>query len=505
MKNKQIKLGAIISYVAIFVNIAAMLIYTPWMIEQIGEESYGLYTLANSLIALFLVDFGLSSATSRFVAKYRAEGRQDKVDSFLGAVYKLYMAISAVIFVVLLVIYFLIDEIYVKLTPAEIEQFKVVYIISAAFAVINFPFVTFNGILNAYEKFIQLKIADLIYRVLLVGITIAALMMGYGLYALVSVHAIVGLIVIAYKFIVLKICTPVKANYKQSEKGIYKSIFSFSIWVTISSLAQRLVFNITPSVLGIVANSVAIAVFGIVSTIEGYTYTITSAINGMFMPKIARIYANKEGEQDINPLLLKVGRFQYGLNGLIIAGFAVVGLRFIDLWVGSDFRDAYVGTLLVLIPGLFFNSLQIANTAMIVQNKVKIQSFVNVGMGVVNVILSFVFSYFFGVIGACLSIFVAYMLRSIAFHIIYKKCLNMDMLAVIKQCYIKLSIPIIATVALGLIVNHFMPLGGWLGFLVVGCITVAIFAVLVLLVGFTGQEKKKLVGFLKNKIRRKAQ
>ena len=111
------------------------------MIEQIGEASYGLYTLANSLITLFLVDFGLSAATSRYVAKYRAEGDQEKVDNFLGVVYKLYMIIDAVIFVALIVVYFLIDTIYVKLTPAEIEQFKVVYIIAASFAVINFPFV----------------------------------------------------------------------------------------------------------------------------------------------------------------------------------------------------------------------------------------------------------------------------------------------------------------------------------------------------------------------------
>lgn len=142
------------------------------MVDTIGKSDYGLYTLSNSLITLFLVDFGLSSAVSRYVAKYRAEGRQDKVDNFLGAVYKLYLIIDAVIFVALVIIYFCIDSIYVKLTPAELEKFKVVYLISASFAVINFPFVTFNGILNSYEKFIPLKLADVIYRILLVALTV---------------------------------------------------------------------------------------------------------------------------------------------------------------------------------------------------------------------------------------------------------------------------------------------------------------------------------------------
>ena len=177
MKNKsQLKAGAILSYASIVLNIVAGLLYTPWMKEQIGQASFGLYTLANSLITLFLVDFGLSTAVSRYVSKYRAEGNQEKIDRFLGAVYKLYLLIDAIILVVLVVIFFLIDKIYGNLTPGELENFKVIYVISALFAVVNFPCVTFNGILNAYEKFVPLKMADVIYRILLVGITIIALL-----------------------------------------------------------------------------------------------------------------------------------------------------------------------------------------------------------------------------------------------------------------------------------------------------------------------------------------
>ena len=54
--SKQIKLGAIMSYFTIAFNMVAGLIYTPWMIEQIGRNDYGLYTLANSVISMFLAD-----------------------------------------------------------------------------------------------------------------------------------------------------------------------------------------------------------------------------------------------------------------------------------------------------------------------------------------------------------------------------------------------------------------------------------------------------------------
>ena len=381
MKNKQIKIGAVISYVSIIVNLLAGLFFTPWMIKKIGQNQYGLYTLANSLITLFLVDFGLSSATARYISRYHAAGDKEAVDNFTGVVYKFYGIIDAVIFAVLTVLYFFLPRIYAGLTPQEMEQFKAVYIIAASFNVINLPFLTLNGILVAYEKFIQLKAADLIYRLLMVSLTIAALTMGMGLYALVSVNALSGLIVVLYKYAVVKTSAKVKANFRYKNRKLFKEIFFFSLWVTVATLAQRLIFNITPSVLGIVAASGAIAVFGVVTTVEGYFYTFSTAIGGMFMPRITR--ACLDGEENaaerLTPLMINVGRFQFALNGLLVLGFALLGRHFIVLWMGAEYADAYIGILLVTAPGLFYNSLEVANTYMVVKNKVNIQAWIAVG------------------------------------------------------------------------------------------------------------------------------
>ncbi len=505
--SKQIKIGAILSYVSIAVNIIAGLIYTPWMIQKIGTGQYGLYTLANTLITLFVVDFGLSTAASRYVAKYHAEGNQEKANNFLGAIYKLYLLIDLVIFAVLLGIFFFIDVIYVKLTPTELEQFKVVYVMAALFAVVKFPFVTLNGVLNAYEKYIPLKLADLLYRVLLVGSTVAALLMGGGLYALVALNALSGIVLIIYKLIVVKLTTPVKVNFAYSDKSLYKEIFGFSIWVAVASLAQRLIFNISPSILGIVASSTAIAVFGVVTTIEGYSYTVTSAIHGMFMPRISRIYAKGDSDKSLTPLLLSVGRFQYGLNGLIIAVFAVVGPLFLKLWmrnndIGPEYMSVYYGAMLVMVPGIFYNSLEIANTALIVEKKVKLQAYIMIAVGLINVVLSFLLSSWLGVLGACLSIFAAYIVRALAFLVVYHRHLEVNIPLFIRSCYLRMSVPIVLSIAAGFGINRFIPDRGWMSFLVQSAVVAAIYFVAVFLFGLKHSERKQIFVMLRSKLRK---
>lgn len=496
--SKQIKWGALLSYISIAISILTGIFYTPWLVAAVGKSQYGLYTLTNSVISLFLVDFGLSSTTGRYLAKYHAEGNQKAAEQFLGAIYKLYLLMDVLILMIFLSVFFLMDHVFVNLTAEEMVQFRVIYAISAVFSVIHFPFVTFNGILTAYEKFIPLKIADLLYRLCNISFSVIALLMGYGLYTLVSIHAIVGLMVLVLKYVVIRKTIPVKADFKGTNKGVYREIFGFSIWVAISGFAARMVFNVTPSILGIVADSTAIAIFGVVSTIEGYVYTITTAMNGMFLPKLSRIAAVGRNENDMNSLFFNVGKFQYVLNGMIIAVFVVSGKAFIRLWMGISFVQSYEGILLVLIPGLFYNALQIANTAMVVTNRVKITAMVSLVTGLVNVSLSLPMSHRFGVTGACASIGVAYLVRDFLLGMIYHRELPLDMPGFLKECCLKMAVPILTTVACGMMLNCFVPDGDWNILMQKAAITVAIYILTTFCLALKKQEKQSVLCWLKS-------
>jgi O-antigen/teichoic acid export membrane protein len=190
--SKQIKIGALISYGTIAFHIIAGLIYTPWMISKIGQSDFGIYTLATTLITMFVMDFGLGAAVSRFVSKYRAENRQDMVNNFVGLVYKLYLHVDAVILVALLAVYCCMDIVYGNLTPEELEKLRVLYVIVASFSVISFPFSNLNGIITAYESFIALKLCDFFNKALTILLIVIALLFDMGVYALVTVNALVA-------------------------------------------------------------------------------------------------------------------------------------------------------------------------------------------------------------------------------------------------------------------------------------------------------------------------
>lgn len=487
--TRQIKRGAIMSYISIAVSIIAGLLYTPWLVRQIGQDNFGIYTLATSIISMFILDFGLSSAVSRFASKYNAEGDQESVNNVLGIAYRIYLVIDIIILITLIIVYFNLEFIYKELTLSELARFRVVYIIASIFSIFSFPFISLNGILTSYERFVELKMCDLLHKITSVLLIITALINGFGLYALVTANAVSGVVTILIKIIIIKRKTPVKVNIKYKNKTMVGEIFNFSAWSTIVSIAQRFIFNITPSVLGALSGTISISIFGIASSLEGYVYLIANAINSLFLPKVSRLVIKENASDNLLKLMIKVGRIQLAIIGLILIGFITLGKEFILLWMGEDYILSYYCAIFLILPSIVYLPQRIGNTAIVALNKVKLQAFVFIVMASVNIVLSVVLSYFFGALGASISICLSYFIRCAGMNIIYYKSLEINIIKYFKGCHIKLAIPLFLTLAVGIFVNYLFINQNWIIFILKGTLLVTAYLIIMWVLGFNKYEK----------------
>lgn len=490
--SQQIKLGAIMSYVAIGINIVSGLVYTPWMIRSIGRENFGLYTLALSVITLFVFDFGLSAAVTRFIAKYLAEGRQDKANNCLGLVYRLYLAIDLVLLAALAILYFFIPQIYKELTPEEIDKFKIIYVMVSVYSVLSFPFIPVNGVLTAHEKFVQLKMCDVAHKLMIVGAMTVCLLLGYGLYALVIVNVTSGLLTIVLKLWVIYFRTPQRVNFGYYNRTEFGQVVSYSGWVTVMQVAQRFIFNIAPSILGYFSGSASIAILGIAMTIEGYTYTFSSAINGMFLPRVTRIVTHDSNE--LLPLMVRVGRVQILIIGAIILGFICLGQDFIQLWVGEKFRASYLCAVLIILPSFVHLPQEIGSQAIYAMNKVRHMSMVFVCMAVLNIILALSLAKSMGALGIGISVCAAYLFRTVCMDVIFVRELGIDVLRFFRESFVPMLLPLGIILLTAFFAVRYNPLPlNWITFLAEGFTFVMLYAGVMWSIGMNRYEKELFV------------
>ena len=93
----QLRTGAILSYVVLFLNTIVGLVYTPFMLRKLGQSEFGLYSLVASIIAyLAIFDLGFGNAIVRFTAKLRSEKKFAEQYSMFGMFLILYSFIGII-------------------------------------------------------------------------------------------------------------------------------------------------------------------------------------------------------------------------------------------------------------------------------------------------------------------------------------------------------------------------------------------------------------------------
>lgn len=491
--TKQIAAGAVISYLTIGVNVLIGLIYTPWMIRTIGSSNYGLYTLAISVINVFAIDFGLSSATTRFVAKKVAERDTQGVYDILGIISKLYLSVSAVVFCILAIIYPFLGQIYQGLTESEFEIFQVIYLIVASYSVISFPFISLNGIFSAYEEFVSMKLCDLCHKLGAVLLIVLILIQGGDIYALVSANALCGLATIIVKIAVLSRKHGIKINWKYRSKSLIKEIFSFSMWTTVVSICSRLIFNLVPSILGMVSNSTAIAQYGVASTIDGYFYTFAAALGGLFLARVMRLlYGEHKNSEELNRLAVQVGRIQLLIITLLYMGFVAIGREFILLWMGKAYEITYYCVLLLSFPDIIEYAQQIPTNAVIAANKIKSQAKAYMITTAVSIVVTFVGAKIAGSLGASIAICIACICRTITMCYIYVKELNFDLRGFFMKTYPSIIPVIIGSLLCSWVINRFLIADSWMTLVLKGMMITVVYMVLSA-VFFLNKDERDLI------------
>lgn len=497
MKNRQLIYGSILSYGAILFNIIAGLVYTPWMIHTIGDDQYALYTLALSVINIFLLDFGIGSAVSKFLSNYYALEQYEEADRFISVVYRVFFLISVVIAICLIVFYFLMDGIYVKLTQNELQVFKRLFVIVGTFSVLTFPFTTFNGILMANERFIEVKACNFGQKVLSVILIVMCLLSGAGVYALVVVHALSNVFFLLVKYVCIRKQTLLHMSASYWDSGIAKHVVSYSGGITVINLAQRCVFNIMPTIIAALIGSKEVTLFSLAATLEGYVYTFADAINGMFLPRISRILAQKDQKEHLSKLMNNVGRFHVCTLGLLYIGFLCVGKEFVILWMGEGYELIYGCALLLIFPSLIDCPQQVARTALLASDIVWKQAWIYVGMAAINLLLSFTLIPIVGVLGAAVAVCVAYLIRICAFNVLYKTSLPISLLSYFKMAYGRWFVIGVLTILVNAVFVQRISVSGWLGLGIKVVLIATVYLTLYVVICLSKEEKKTFVKMIK--------
>lgn len=429
MATNQLKAGAVLSYVILALSNLIALVFTPYMLRVLGQNEYGLYSLVASVVAyLTILDFGFGNAIVRYTAKFRAEGKHEEQSAMYGMFLVLYIIIGIISFILGLVLYFNIEAVFGQtMSVDELSKAKIMIMLMVINVAITFPLSIYGSIITALEDFIFQRIIIIIRLILSTLVMVLILEFGYKAIGLVVVTTVFNIITLLINAVYAKWKLKIKIIFKKFDRYFFKEVATYSFFIFLNIIMDKIYWNTGQFVLGAVAGTVAVAVYALAINFQNMYMSFSTAISGVFLPRLTAISTNQNSEKEISDLFIRTGRIQYIILAYILCGFIVFGKSFIILWAGADYVETYYITLVFLVPSTISLIQNLGIVILQARNQMKFRSVLYISIAILSLALQIPLSQLWGGMGAALGVFAGLLLgQIIGMNIYYQKKQQID-------------------------------------------------------------------------------
>lgn len=471
----QRKIGALLSYLHIFLANTISIVYTPYMLRLMGQSEYGLYGTASSFISyLSVLSFGIGGAYIRFNTRYRATGDREGERQLNGMFLIVFSCLAVLVGIggigCAILAEGLVEETF---TPMELYKLRIILLLLTFNMMITFVMNVVMMALQAYEKYIPLRVTSLITCIVNPVVNIIALRMGGRAVAITVISLVISILCYVFYFLYARSAIKMEFSFHGFRWDVMKEIFVFSGFLFLNSITDQITFSTDNIVLSAVSGTAAVAVYTIGSQFKNYFQQFSTSISSVFAPSVNLMVAKNMSMKEVDALFVRVGRIQFYVVSLVLIGYASIGQAFVRLWAGEDYAEAFwIGLMLMLsvcVPAFQNVGLEIQKAL----NKHKARSVVYFLIALCNIVLTIPCAIRWSGIGAAaVTLFSTFFGYVVFMNYYYWKRIGLDIPAFWRS--IASILPgYIAPVAAGLLINRFWHMDSFLDILL-GAIFISI-------------------------------
>ena len=498
MQDRQIKIGAVLSYLSMGLSTVISLVYTPIMIQRLGDSEFGVYQTVLPIISyLNLLSFGLGSAYIRYYSRAKSSDDKPGMAKLNGMFFTTYLVLA---------IGFGLSYCDVvfgkKLTAEEIALGEKLLRIMTVNAALSFPISVFESHVTINEEYIFQKVVALGRQVLNPLIMIPLLILGYRSVTL-TVLALIFTVVsglLNVIFCLTKLRMPF--SFRHYDFKLMREMVGFTTFVFIGIVVDNLNWSIDRLLLAWIHGTTAVTVYTVAAQLNVYYQSFATAISNLLIPRVNRIVAENQPIWELDKLFIRVGRLQFILLGGIFWGFVAVGRTFVVLWGGdAKFEVDYAVTLLLFGATLWANIQMLGYEILRAKNMHRFSSLVYLIIALANIVLSIPLCMEWGVLGAAIGTAIATGAGMLIMNRYYRRRVGLDIPRFwlrIRHLVPAMIVPGIAAILIAVLLRP----AGYGQIALILCVFVALYGASMWLFGLDRFERDLFGGPMKKLLRR---
>lgn len=393
--SKNIKMGVILSYVALGISIIGSLFITNRVLNLIGDYNYGLYSFVNSITSwLTVVSSALTASFLRFTI-LESHNNCDDVGKTNTIYFKLLLILGLIVFVIGIGLIIALYFSHICIGKYNWEDSKLMYFLFAlsVFNIgLSMPTSIFSLYINYKKKFVFGKLLNIF---IILFNFLGHFLIAYFTKNIVIIGAftiVVTIMTFLINFIYCKKNLNIsfaKATIKDN-KSLTFAIIVFSSILLLNTIVDEVNTNVDKTLLGFFSIPENVTKYQMAQQLAGYFTTMSIAVSGVFAPSMHELVANND-KNEINNLYFKISKLQIVILCCVAFGFLTCGKNFILWWLGESRIDSYYVGVVLMIVGLGPLTMNASIEIQRAMNKHKFRALIYLVFAIVNVGFSVLF------------------------------------------------------------------------------------------------------------------
>jgi O-antigen/teichoic acid export membrane protein len=334
-------------------NVALILlafVVSPILVQRLGEERYGVWTLVVSFAGyLAILDLGIHAAIVRLVSLHSARGEGQAVERVFSTALAALAVLGTLAFAVMLVAGEFFGELFdLDLTP---ERSRLLFLVIGIDIAANLVFTLFLGTLSALQVFLKVNLLGTLAAVLKSVAIVLLLERGHGLMTLALVQLGANLLRHGLQFLVLRQSAPtLRFRLSSCSSEVLRQLLRYGIYGLLITLALRFQASTSPLLIGRSVSVAAVTSYAIPASILEQLEKLALAAIAVLIPLVSSREA--VGQVERNRSLYTRGT-RYALLALLPVLFVLftVGDDFLRLWMGPQLESRSADVLQILLVG----------------------------------------------------------------------------------------------------------------------------------------------------------
>lgn len=416
------------NWAVLTLNIVISLFLSPYVVNKLGSVYYGIWALTLQFTGyLFLLDFGVRESVVRYVSKYNARQQNGPLNAVLTTAVRIYIPITLVCVALTAVCAYGVPF-WFDLDPALHAEARWTTALVGLSIAQTFIFNIFTGIQYGLQKFELANAFGMIVAIVRTALIIYLLEQGYGIVGLSAVQfgmTIVGGLMGAWIALSLlrKAHLPfhlVKLSPRR-RTALRNRVLGYGWYVLVNNIGQKVIFASGAVVIGVMLPIASVTPYAIAGSLVDNLRSLVAMTATVFNPLSSHLQAI--GRTSEVAALLRTGSKLAVLIALPVAmSFVLLGTQFIGLWMGAEYAQPAGSILMVLgVAQIISAPHHIVSSVLYGISQHRVIAIVRVAEAALNLALSIVFAYQFGVVGVALGMSIAHVI-SVGLVLPYRAC-----------------------------------------------------------------------------------